>query len=394
MFAAAPHPTSPLSFENLSMRISLPQALGLMLGIVSCLPVLADQTESSSDRLERAALMVRQPERTALTDIQHVGQGLVMVGENGRILLRSAEGQVRQAEVPVDLLLTAVHFVDARQGWAVGHDGVVLHSSDGGQTWSKQLDGKTINALMLDWAKGEVARLQAANAEAPGDEHLKAALDDASFALDDVKAGAEAGASRPLLDVWFRDAEQGWVVGAYGMILHTSDGGRTWAFMPGLDNPDRLHLNAVLGLPDGNILVAGEGGRLYRRVGEQWQPAQQLTQSSLYHFMRLRDGSLLVMGFGGALFASHDQGASWQSLAAPVKSSLYGGEQLADGGILLTGQAGVLLYAKDGHNFHTWQGAGRAPWLAAAQLDGGDLALVGSAGLRTVSRTTLEEAAQ
>ena len=45
----------------------------------------------------------------------------------------------RPAKVPVDATLTAVSFTDdARQGWAVGHLGVILHSTDGGETWSVQ----------------------------------------------------------------------------------------------------------------------------------------------------------------------------------------------------------------------------------------------------------------
>ena len=36
----------------------------------------------------------------------------------------------------VDLL--AVEFVDSEHGWAVGMDGTLIHSSDGGETWSRE----------------------------------------------------------------------------------------------------------------------------------------------------------------------------------------------------------------------------------------------------------------
>ncbi|MCY1491112.1 Ycf48-like protein [compost metagenome] len=375
--------------------------LGLLLGLgVSTLgvatlgaPALAAPL---ADRLERPAQPSASAVRAPLTDLQRLGTRLVMVGASGHILLRDADGRVHQAAVPVDLLLTAVHFVDERQGWAVGHDGVILHSADGGATWLKQLDGHSLNALMQRWAEAEVARLEAASAAAPDDEALASALDDALFALDDVKAGAAPGPSRPLLDVWFHNAAEGWAVGAYGMIVHTRDGGRSWAYVAGLDNPERLHLNAVLGLADGSLLVAGEGGRLHRSGdgGRTWQAVAQPTQASLYRLLRLDDGQLLAMGFGGALFGSRDQGQNWQAIALPVKASLYGGEQLADGSLLLSGQGGLLLHSRDLARFHTWQAAGKAPWLGTAELPGGQLALVGSGGLQVLPLAELTEPLQ
>ncbi|MEN1451047.1 WD40/YVTN/BNR-like repeat-containing protein, partial [Pseudomonas aeruginosa] len=114
------------------------------------------------------------------------------------VLLRSPSGEIQQAQVPVDVLLTSVHFPDANNGWAVGHDGVVLHSTDGGKTWSKQLDGSAISALMLKWAEAEMARLELASAAAPDDEALHTELENVIFAFDDAKAGIESGPARPL----------------------------------------------------------------------------------------------------------------------------------------------------------------------------------------------------
>src|SRR5262247_1343721 len=40
-----------------------------------------------------------------------------------------------------DAALHAVQFVDEREGWAVGDEGVVWHTIDGGQTWERQPTG-------------------------------------------------------------------------------------------------------------------------------------------------------------------------------------------------------------------------------------------------------------
>ncbi|MGQ7814530.1 WD40/YVTN/BNR-like repeat-containing protein [Metapseudomonas furukawaii] len=369
-------------------------ALVLLTGLGGALPVLS--AAPLVDRLERPSRPSPMAALVPLTDIQALGRRLVMVGSSGHVLLRDADGDVRQARVPADLLLTAVHFVDSRRGWAVGHDGVILHSLDGGESWSKQLDGRDINRMMLAWAEGEVERLERASAAAPDDEPLLAALDNAHFALDDASAGSAPGPSRPLLDLWFRDAQEGWAVGAYGIIVHTRDGGQSWQYVPGLDNPERLHLNSVLGLADGSLLVAGEGGRLYRSNdnGRNWSPAAQLTDASLYKLLALADGRLLALGFGGALLASQDAGGSWQSIPLPVRVGLYGGTQLADGRLLLVGQGGVLLLSDDGRRFAVWQAPHQAPLLGVSAVDGEHLALVGSAGLQVLPLAAIQEQLQ
>ncbi|WP_433885751.1 WD40/YVTN/BNR-like repeat-containing protein [Pseudomonas vranovensis] len=349
-----------------------------------------------ADRLERASRPSTMAVQMLLTDAQSLGSQLVMVGESGHILLRAADGVISQAQVPVDLLLTAVHFPDPNNGWAVGHDGVILHTSDAGKNWSKQLDGSDISKLMLTWAEAEVARLEKASLAAPDDDALNAKLDNALFALDDIKAGAESGPSRPLLDVWFRTAEEGWAVGAYGIFVHTRDGGKSWAYEPSMDNPERLHLNTLLGLASGSLLVAGEGGRLHRSDdgGAHWQPSQQLTQASLYNLLQLKSGQILAFGFGGTLLSSLDQGQSWHGLPLPVRASLYGGTQLADGSVLLAGQGGVLLYSRDGQEFKVWQGESKAPLLSVAALTSDQLARIGSNGLQVMPLATLKEQLQ
>ena len=41
-----------------------------------------------------------------------------------------------------DVTMHAVHFVDqGKEGWAVGDEGVILHTLDGGQTWERQATG-------------------------------------------------------------------------------------------------------------------------------------------------------------------------------------------------------------------------------------------------------------
>ncbi len=377
----------------MTLKFRLCPAFVLLLYLGS---TVAAQASALNDRLERPSQSTRLAEHSLLTDIQPVGEHLVMVGAAGHILLRDSDGLVHQAKVPVDLLLTAVQFVDRQNGWAVGHDGVVLHSHDGGSSWSKQLDGRAINPLLLKAAEDEVVRLEQVASTAPDDQSLATALDNARFALDDAQAASASGPSRPLLGLWFRNANEGWVVGAYGMFLITRDGGESWQVVKGLDNPDRLHLNSIRGLADGSLLVAGEGGRLYRSAdgGEQWEPTQQLTDASLYTLAQLANGQVLAGGFGGTLLVSDDQGVSWTHRALPVNVSLYGIKPLARGGALVAGQGGLLLYSADGQTFEQWRAPSKAALLNISETRTGQLLLVGAAGLQALPSNPFREHAK
>lgn len=348
------------------------------------------------DRLERPSQSSSIATRSLLTATQSIDGRLVMVGESGHVLVRQADGRMQQAQVPVDVLLTAVHFTDAEYGWAVGHDGVVLHSEDGGERWQKQLDGMAIGEMMLASAEQQLQSAQRASDATPEDQSLSIALDNANFAVDDASAGLDQGGSRPLLDVWFRNRSEGWAVGAYGMIVHTTDGGQNWRFLVTLDNPERLHLNSVVGLSTGELLVAGEGGRVYRSLdaGQHWSDAMQLSKASIYKILPLSDGRVLAFGFGGSLFSSADEGRSWQSVTLPTNASLYGGTQLADGSVLLVGQGGAVLRSTDGVNFGLLPSPVKAPWMGVAEVESKQLVLIGAGGMQKVSMATLSGAVQ
>ncbi len=56
--------------------------------------------------------------------------------------------------MPTRQLLTAVYFVDDKNGWAVGHDAQILASADGGLTWTKQFEDLARESPLLDvWFK-------------------------------------------------------------------------------------------------------------------------------------------------------------------------------------------------------------------------------------------------
>ena len=190
------------------------------------------------DPLDLPAGADARASRSPLTAVAAAGTRLVAVGQRG-LVLWSDDGGERwtQAAVPVSTDLTAVHFVSAKRGWAVGHDGAVLATADGGRSWARQLDRRTLGALPAGPLR--------------------------SPSVGEVEAS--------LLDTWFDDERRGYAVGAFGLVLRTEDGGRTWVtWSDRADNPRALHLYAVRRV-DGALVVAGEQGLLLR-LDTGWAP--------------------------------------------------------------------------------------------------------------------------
>ncbi|HSV71986.1 MAG TPA: YCF48-related protein [Methylibium sp.] len=329
------------------------------------------------DLLRTPARMSALAPRAMLLGIASAGPRLVAVGERGVIVWSDDAGaNWRQAQVPLSVTLTAVSFVDARQGWAVGHDGAVLHSADGGQQWTLQFDGNRANAAVLASRK---AAVQAAS----GPE----ARETAEAALAELEENVGFGPSRPLLDVWFRDARQGWVVGAFGQVFRTDDGGARWSYVgDALPNPDGLHCNRLTPLPDGSLVIAAEAGQLFRSrdEGRGWQLHDTGYAGHLYGVLPGGSpGVLVAYGFAGHVLRSDDDGQHWQERQVGTPKALIGGLRLPSGRLLLVDRDRRFFGSDDAGN--TWRTLpaepGRPLAAVGATLVNGRLPAVGIGGV-------------
>src|SRR6185369_10757001 len=106
-------------------------ALFAALGIASMASAQLDPNDAANQPSEIAPLA----SSSLLLDLALAGNRMVAVGERGHVLLSDDQGATwRQAKsVPTRVMLTAVFFVDADYGWAVGHDETILNTVDGGE---------------------------------------------------------------------------------------------------------------------------------------------------------------------------------------------------------------------------------------------------------------------
>lgn len=356
-------------------------ALGLLLGGAAAMAA------DVPDLLDTPALTAPRSGEAALMDLTRVGDRLVAVGERGVVLTRQAEGGVwAQSPTPVGVTLTAVTFNTDQTGLAVGHDGVILRSTDNGQTWAKITDGRSLFPVVIAAAKARHARAEAALADATEEtrEDLEFELDDQLFRLETAEQSMAFGPSWPLLDVLFTDATTAWAVGAYGMLFLSNDAGESWDLVSErVDNFEDLHLNALLRTRAGSLLIAGEGGMIFRSSDDGASFDRWDTDDALSLFGLAEDGGTLVAyGFGDSYQISTDDGASWQSQGLPDNLLLIGDVALGSGRIGLLGGSGLMIeVGEQGAEPGTRPTETRDFLSAGIRLEDGQLVLVGEAGL-------------
>ena len=355
------------------------QAMLALAGAACAMAGPARPAVDVSSVLERGAPAPVSPGRTAMVAVARAGARLVAAGVRGLVLLSDDHGaNWRVARTPVRAGLTAVRFANERQGWAVGHLGVVLRTEDGGETWSRQLDGLVAARLLLASAEADL-RSGASDARQRRQRAAQQAVDD--------------GADKPWLDLCVDDANSAMVVGAYGLAFITADAGRSWQpFDTRVDNPKGAHLYRVLRAEAATYII-GEQGLLLRSpaTGAQFTALATPYTGSWFGAVTFGPARLLVHGLRGRMYRSEDGGEHWQAVPGKGEAALNASLQLANGRVLLGDQAGRLLIGDaQARAFEVLALPRRlAPVSDVAQAGNGDLVVATASGMVTLPSNVL-----
>lgn len=283
-------------------RLSVAACFAALMALPAIAPAAA--TAAAGAAAFRAPQAVRAP----MMAVARAGERLVAAGDYGTVLLSDDAGRTwrQAATVPTRETLTALSFIDARHGWAVGHGGLVLATRDAGNTWES-----------LHSAGKEVA----------------------------------------LFAVHFTDAAQGLAVGAFGFAMETRDGGRSWRkFAVAQGELADRHLYSIFAGADGSVWIAAEAGTVFRSPdgGRSFVALALPYKGSLWGGAVLSDKSILVWGMRGHVLHSADQGRVWREVPSGTDQAFTAGLQRPGGEVVLVGLGGVVARSRDGgRNFST-----------------------------------------
>ncbi|MBE0572719.1 MAG: hypothetical protein IH618_14345 [Ignavibacteriaceae bacterium] len=197
--------------------------------------------------------------------------------------------------------LWSVCFSDTNNGWVVGENGTIIHTTDGGLTWQFQT----------------------------------------------------SGISSPLYSVFFIDNNTGWVVGDFGVILHTSNGGMNWNSQSGVTNFqlwDVHFVNSNIGWAVGGRIIHTTNGGV--NWTEQFIPFQVLFDITFIDGLN----GWAVGGTNSSLFRyiihTTNGGVNWQTQAQYVDKCPYKVSFMNELDGWISGQQGLILHTTNGGN--TW----------------------------------------
>ncbi|WP_267221457.1 WD40/YVTN/BNR-like repeat-containing protein [Dyella silvae] len=348
------------------LMFSIRRALAALAFALPCVSVAG-----FADVLDTPASMSPLASRTLLNGLAMAGKRVVAVGQRGHIVYSDDNGtHWQQATVPVSSDLVAVSFPTPQQGWAVGHDGIVLHTVDGGASWSIQMDGRRMGPLMLAQIRARAAKGEL------GDQEQTDKL------VEEAGRIAAQGAENPFLDVWFADAKHGFIVGAFNLIFETTDGGQTWtSWFDRTENPDRLHLYSVRGV-GADVYITGEQGlvlKLDRDTGRF--RALETPYKGTFFGVAGNAGTVVVYGLRGNAYRSTDAGAHWAQVDTGVQEGITGGTSFGAQSLALVSQAGTVLLSSDGGEHFVTQRPAKPSPASAVAVSGDVIVTAGALGV-------------
>ena len=265
----------------------------------------------------------------------------VVVGYGGKIIETTDGGRNWRAQTSgVENALYSVRFTDDQHGWIVGQDGLVLRTADGGKSWQKQESNATLtdrDGTVLRPYLFAIDALDGEHAWAVGDRSMLVSTSDGGKTWrgqkvpmeTDISGGESLAAADPIFyDVKFIDVQHGWIVGEFGKIMHTEDGGETWkeqekTLMEGTGIFDLLDLPTLFGIhvksPQEAVAVGLEG-HIARSAngGQRWGFEQVEVEASLplvdplFAVEEFPDGSGWVTGGAGEVLKREGTGATWK----------------------------------------------------------------------------------
>ena len=303
-----------------------------------------------------------------------------IVGDWGTVLKTTDNGQtftkIDAKAFEENQSLKGVHFVDENRGWIVtyhtstptksGNAGYIYRTTDGGETWKVQFETEValFNLHFIDeqtgWVVGDRRSVFVTTDGGNSWEFVTRGTNErhkSSYGQPDY-LGNEPLHTFTLYDIDFVDAQNGWIVGDLGVILHTSSGGKEkWKHQRG---GPRFHNSAdavLLGVDFVSKQVGwavGENGTILhtRNGGVTWE-----SQSSPSHLLvgvcATSPDEGYVVGDRGAILRTEDGGVVWSAQDSRT-TECFGATHFVSSQIgWAVAEAGVVLHTTNGGS--VWQ---------------------------------------
>lgn len=223
---------------------------------------------------------------------------------------------------PTSRRLNSVVFIDSLNGWAAGDSGLIIHTSDGGDSWDIQFTNDSLSIVNLCMLDDRIGFASATNIiyEPYGSFLLRTTNGGMDWNPEYMRIGELFVNS-----IYFLDSLKGFAVGYPGFFFRTSDGGSSWtpvhrdsSIFAGYPPYTVKFLNQDLGFACGG--VRDVTGVIWRTTdgGFNWDTVvdtASATPEPLFAIQIFDSLNILVMGgdpeYGASTMRSTDGGNFW-----------------------------------------------------------------------------------
>lgn len=188
-----------------------------------------------------------------------------------------------------DILVRNLYFVNPSNGFIIGQEGKILHSSDSGKTWIFQNSGTTLSLESIFFINDSIGF---------------------------ISGEGETGCKEP-------DCNKG------SFLLKTTDGGRHWTkilyghfqFLETMHFEDQNNGLAIMKTTEGSVpeirylVKTSDEGALWNKINvslPNWP-------NDIFSFGKIK----FILGSNNNIFKSNDNGNNWESLNAPIDTTRH-----------------------------------------------------------------------
>ncbi|GEM_PF-4036198 len=246
---------------------------------------------------------------------------------------------------------------------ATSQRGLAYKSTNGGSSWTEITLGRADNPLRF-WNDAAVVPGEGRVFLVGGYEQLARIVEDENGEFKD-KTITPSNSLPPLHGIAFSpDAKTGLAVGEQGLVLKTTDGGSSWVPLTNLPvevggrtlfdvaaNPVQSGTPATATYPQ-NFVVVGEGGLILRTndQGATWSVRNSNSSEDLHAVVRNGASQYYAVGKNGTILRGSTTGVNWSVETTEIQEDLLGVTVSWEG----TGNAGSEVWAVgvDGGIYH------------------------------------------
>ena len=320
------------TYLNKNKKIILVSFLLILSGIF--LFLTGAQSESSGKQKETFYTFQY---RDIYFDITYINkQKAVIVGSHGLVLVSHSKSPQlwSQRDSKTTETLTCISFPDEKYGWAAGHGGVVINTTDGGETWAVQRESSPDNQPLFDI---KFVSHYIGYACGPYETLLKSA--DGGKTWMKLSTGMECNYNS--LD--FYNENVGFAAGEFGTIFKTVDGGISWRRLYGGGNKGSMF--GINILPAGKVLAYGTSGKILISWdgGETWINVLYPGASEPLFKAAFSGNDIAIAGKTGTILLSNNGGRSFAVKLDADLTSFTGVCSHPDGGFMFVGEYGKIL---------------------------------------------------